>query len=37
LAGGGSVSVKTAADPEALVSEGLDGVVLDESAKMKRA
>jgi hypothetical protein len=34
LVGGGSISVKTAADPESLVSEGLDGVVLDESAKM---
>jgi predicted phage terminase large subunit-like protein len=34
LPGGGSISVKSAKDPESLVSEGLDGIVIDEAAKM---
>lgn len=32
---GGSVSVKSAHDPESLVAVGLDGVVIDEAAKVK--
>jgi predicted phage terminase large subunit-like protein len=35
LPGGGSVSVKTADDPDNLRGYGLDGVVLDEAAFMK--
>jgi hypothetical protein len=31
---GGQVTIKSAHDPETLVAVGLDGVVLDEAAKM---
>lgn len=34
LPGGGSVTVKSAHDPESLVGVGLDGVVIDEAAKV---
>ncbi len=37
LPGGGSVTVKSADDPDALRGVGLDGVVLDEAAFMKEA
>ena len=37
LPGGGSVTVKSADDPDALRGVGLDGVVLDEAAFMREA
>lgn len=36
LPGGGSVTVWSADDPETLVGDGLDGVVVDEAAKVHR-
>ena len=36
LPGGGSISVKTADDPDNLRGSGLDGVILDEAAFMKQ-
>lgn len=36
LPGGGSITVRSADDPETLVATGLDGVVLDEAAKMSK-
>lgn len=36
LPGGGSVTIKSGDDPETLVGEGLDGVIIDEAAKVKR-
>jgi predicted phage terminase large subunit-like protein len=37
LPGGGSVTVWSADDPETLVGDGLDGVVIDEAAKVPEA
>jgi hypothetical protein len=35
LPGGGSVTVRSAVDPETLVAVGLDGLVIDEAAKVR--
>src|SRR5262245_14538783 len=36
LPGGGSVTVRSAIDPESLVAEGLDGLVVDEAARVRK-